>query len=130
MYFCPNCNNVFDITKGFSDKIGGKDINDNTTSQYIKDSPTTKKGGANVDINKIIKNILDKEDINENILDNISIENIIKSNEYKNLKTTEKEYVNNKLHDLLALDKKKLLKENRILILHILFVKIVVILKK
>lgn len=107
MYFCPKCDTVFDIEKGSEDLKGGsnkKIISE--SSENISTSSTQSKGGA--DIDEIIKKILAKEELDDNILKEISLNDLIKNSEYKKLKTQNKEFVYNKFLDLLPLDKKNL----------------------
>lgn len=98
MFFCPNCNYAFDITKSSSTQKGGvveessENISD-TLDQY----------------GKIIKAILDKEDPGD--LTKISIDNLLKNTTYKKLKNKQKEYVYNVVQDLLPKTDKKLLQE-------------------
>jgi hypothetical protein len=98
MYFCPNCNNVFDITKGATQNGGSK------TNSLI--------GGANnEDFEKLISKLLKNEDVSENEIINISIDDLIKNQSYKKLKNKQREYIYNKIQDLLPNEKKNVAKE-------------------
>lgn len=99
MYFCPNCNNVFDITRE-----EGKTI----ASETSEDS---KKGGAKIDYNELINKLIENEEIEETI-ENLDIDDILKSDAYKKLKSKQKEYVYNRLQDILPLNKKKITYED------------------
>jgi DNA-directed RNA polymerase subunit M/transcription elongation factor TFIIS len=88
MDFCPNCNNIFDITKS-----------------------ATQTGGANDNEEKIIESILNNEPVDIKILDALDMDNLVKSNSYKKLKQKHKEFVFNKLQDLMPVEKKKIVKE-------------------
>jgi len=85
MYFCPNCDNVFDITK------------------HIEIKHT---GGATPNYDQIVKDIIEeKEEIN---IDDVDVNALTKSNAYKKLKSRQKEYVYNRVMDLMPLNKKNL----------------------
>lgn len=94
MFFCPNCNNTFDITKNISDQRGGS----NNSSQV---------GGDKYE--NIIKDILANNTLSESILSEVNIEDITKNNAYKRLKAKQKEIIYNRIQDLLPVEKKKLL---------------------
>jgi len=82
MYFCNNCNNVFDITK--SSTQSGGDIYGNL-------------------INKILDNLtIDKKEI-----EGLSLNELINNSNYKKLKNKHKEYVYNKFQDLIFIRKKQ-----------------------
>lgn len=107
MYFCPNCHNVFDITRNLG-QSGGNDDNNNN----IEDNELESQIGGNNDTvdeayDKLLKKILNEEQINEKELDFVTLEELIKSSPYKRLKFKQKEFAYNKINDLLPLDKKK-----------------------
>jgi hypothetical protein len=137
MFFCPNCNSICDIARastieqkgGFADS-STSDISSDTTSNtdssitltsesnidisgsslsspITNDSTTTDQHGGT--ISNIIDMILDKQPIDEKILQNISVTDLIKHDKYKKLKSKKKELVYNKIQDLLPLNKKKIL---------------------
>lgn len=86
MYFCPNCNNVFDITKNPHE---GKE----------------QQGGAK-DYITIIDKIINKEEITKADVEKFNLENLIKDPTYKKLKVDQKELVYNTIQQLLPAEKK------------------------
>lgn len=86
MYFCPNCNNVFNITK-ISNQSGGKSTDD---------------------ISALVTKLLNNEHIDDT---NISFEDIAQTTAYKKLKPKQKEFVHNKIQDIIGSNKEKLLEE-------------------
>jgi hypothetical protein len=108
MYFCPNCNNVFDVVKA-SSQFGGYMSNLSESSDFA----TVMKGG--LDYETILKKVLKtNEALTQNEIEQLSINDLVKSNVYKKLKFKEKEYVFNKIQDLLPTEKKKIFKEESI----------------
>jgi DNA-directed RNA polymerase subunit M/transcription elongation factor TFIIS len=93
MYFCPNCNNIFDITK-------------NPQEEKAK----TKVGGASTDYALIIEKILKNQEVLPENVVNLNLNTLIKEVSYKKLKVKEKELVYNKMQELLP-ENKKLIKE-------------------
>ena len=83
MYFCPNCDNVFDITKTAKQQSGGKDIYEDVVDKLSRG-----------------------EELAEEELKKVNIEDFTKSVFYKKLKPKQKELLYNKLNDLLPDDKK------------------------
>jgi hypothetical protein len=89
MYFCPNCNNVFDITRNLS-QSGGE--------------PSDSQHGGN---DNIINKLLNNEPLSSDDLESITLDDLAKSSGYKKLKNKQREYVYNKFNDSLPLEKKK-----------------------
>ena len=89
MYFCPNCNNIFDITRN---------------PQEEKEK--TKVGGGSKDYTVIIDKILKDEEITPANVINLNLNTLIKEVSYKKLKIKEKELVYNKIQELLPTEKK------------------------
>ncbi len=126
MYFCPNCNNVFDIIKGPAEPIhtGGKnkDILDMKISDFndlefnIEELWGGKKNGdeeTDTDIyDQLLKKVINNEKIDKKDIDRISLDDLVQSNIYKKLKLKQKQYVYNKIQDQLPLSKKKVFNEN------------------
>ncbi|QKF94076.1 DNA-directed RNA polymerase subunit 9 [Fadolivirus algeromassiliense] len=116
MYFCPNCNNVFDITKTSKQEGGNEELEFETSSDMTSSSSdliNEMKGGAKSDIyDDIIERILHHKKIDQNEITKISIDDLTKSNAYKKLKHHDREYIYNKFQDLLPLDKKKISKDD------------------
>ena len=109
MYFCPNCNNVFDITKGTS-QAGGDITN---TSENMSPNIIEKDfiGGFSDDnYEKLISKILKNEKIDENEIKKISADDLTKSLAYKKLKNKQREEIYNKVQDLLPNEQKKIIK--------------------
>ena len=113
MYFCPDCNNVFDITKGIDStpvtaQTGG---NNNFTNE---NDLIMQHGGKDNTYEEIIKNIINGENIDGKKINNLSMDDLTNSIVYKKLKHKQKESVYNKLQDLLPNEQKKLYKEEGI----------------
>lgn len=87
MFYCPNCNNAFDITRSIENKQIG--------------------GNASDELNLIEKILAKKATVND--VNKIDIINFTKSAPYKSLVNADKEYVFNKIQELLPNDKKKLM---------------------
>jgi hypothetical protein len=98
---CPNCGNIFDITKA-SAQIGGdlSSESQNTSTSYTENK--------SVDYTALIKMILDNKELDSEYFINVSVDDLIKNVQYKKLKPKQKELVYNKIQDLLPVDKKKL----------------------
>jgi hypothetical protein len=139
MFFCPNCNNAFDIahTSGLPDlnsttwkAHGGfpsTKINDTKSSSDLQSSESSSdynmvdkmsevdninkanksRSGDDYEyiINKISDNLVTPADI-----DNLDINKFFASPSFKKLKSDEKEYVYNKIQDILPKNKKKIMK--------------------
>jgi uncharacterized protein YlaI/transcription elongation factor Elf1 len=86
MFFCPNCDNVFDITN----------IN------------KEQGGGAKLDYQELVNRILLKETIESDIISQLSLDDLVKHDAYNNLKPTHREYVFNKVMELTKNIEKKL----------------------
>jgi len=111
MYFCPNCNNVFDITKGVAQNGGSNDELIKESEDYELLIKNFIGGEKENEYENLITKILNNQNIDQNFLDKISVEDFIKSAEYKKLKNKQREQVYNKIQDLLPNDKKKIMKE-------------------
>ncbi|AYV76934.1 MAG: DNA-dependent RNA polymerase subunit Rpb9 [Barrevirus sp.] len=82
MYFCPNCNNIFDITKNPKEKqVGGQR---NKTNDYAE----------------LIGKILEKENLTKEDIESLSVDDLIKDPTYKGLSNEEKVFVYNMASDL------------------------------
>ncbi len=90
MFFCPNCDNVFDITSITKEQTGGAN------------------GGAKLDYQELINKILLKEEIDQNSISQLSLDELVKQDAYNNLKSTHREYVYNKVMELMKYIEKKL----------------------
>ena len=126
MFFCPNCNNSYDITKITSlqqqQQSGGKinnkkntDITDSSIGYFdstdsLMDTDSSLVGGDSLTdlIKGIVNNKIDNNKINE-ILKTIKPDDITKHLEFKKLDTKEKELVFNKIQDNLPQEKKKII---------------------
>ncbi len=86
MFFCPNCDNVFDIT--------------NVTKEQA--------GGVKLNYQELVNKILLKEVIDQNSITQLSLEELVKQDAYNNLKSTHREYVFNKVMELTKEIEKKL----------------------
>lgn len=132
MFFCPNCNNMFDIARSIpqsgkgikekkneetdSQKTDSQEMLQNTLQEIIEETALlqkthedTQKGGDIYD--DLVQKILNNQPIDETDIKNININDITKSQTYKKLKIKNKEYVDNKIQDLLPLNEKKVMKD-------------------
>lgn len=134
MFFCPNCDTVFDITKVTNQNGGNLKnvlLNDSTTESlseltseslsenlFSDDSfdknPQYGKGNNIDDYETIIKKIINNELLSKDMIINISLDELSKSPSFKKLKIKQKEYVYNKIQDLLPVDKKKILSDDNV----------------
>jgi hypothetical protein len=89
MFFCPNCNNLFNITN-------------------LSKNNKQLEGGKNVDYDDLIKRILAKETIDDSQVQGLTIDNLLKQEFYNSLKPTHREYVYNKVLDLTKVQETKL----------------------
>jgi len=95
MFYCPNCNNTFDIRKSDSS---------------IKTKKNQHGGKNNYDdiINKLINNkIISIDDIKT-----IDIKDLFKNDSFKKLNSKQQEFIYNKIQDILP--EKKILKQKQI----------------
>lgn len=93
MFFCPNCNNMYNITKDNTIKnMSGGDKETNYSSQ--------------------IKEILESNDFDsiKQIVAKVNVPLLLKSTEYKKLSTEDKGLLYNKIEDALPVEMKKILK--------------------
>lgn len=111
MYFCPNCDTVFDITK-LNEQVG--DSTNNSISESISVSSELKLGGASKDIDMIIQKILNGDPLNDDDILDITTDTLLKNNSYKKLKPKQKELVYNTIQDLLPIKEKQILNEEGI----------------
>jgi hypothetical protein len=86
MFFCPNCDNLFNITNVVPDQ----------------------KGGDRVNYGSVITSILAKEQIDKVLAEKLSVVELVKQEEYNSLKSTQKEYVYNKVTELTKMNENKL----------------------
>jgi hypothetical protein len=124
MFFCPNCDNTFDITRTVPTlqnnpaQQGGKKADDNilSTSSEISvsdssdsmiQSSKSKGSSTNVLIQRALDNLLNKDDLKD-----VTLDSIIKDPEYKKLSFKHKELVYNKIRDILEIGKAELLEKN------------------
>lgn len=84
MLFCPNCDNFFNI------------------SRVLEENDM--KGGAKVDFEEVIDNILNNLEFDPNV----NIDELAKSDLYKKLSTKQKQYIYNKIQDTLPKNKKEI----------------------
>lgn len=112
MYFCPNCNNVFNITKG--DSSAGKKYvgGDNEENQEMKaELGLHLEGGADL-YDRVITKVMSGEELDKKDIDSISLDELMQSFAYKKLKLKQKQFIYNKIQELLPLDKKQIFNEN------------------
>ena len=101
MFYCQQCNNMFDITKKLPDTTmsGGK----NGSSSTI----TTQTGGERVE--DVLNNILTKKNVLYKDIQAVGIDNIIKHKDYKKLNRKSKEIVYNTIQSIIPLKDKKIM---------------------
>lgn len=109
MYFCPNCNNVFDITKGSSETFSGGNGDD-----LIPEFDLAMFGGADDFYDKILMKVIDGEKLDAGEINKISLDDLVQSITYKKLKLSQKQYVYNKIQEQLPLSKKKVFNDTEI----------------
>jgi len=97
MFFCPNCKNIYDITKNMP-QLGGDELVD--LIEQI--------GGVD-QFSDIIIRILENDVITDNDIKNLSLKNLRKSLSFKQLPIREKDLVVNKIRDLLPKNKKQII---------------------
>ena len=98
MFFCPNCNNAFDITRSIENKqTGGKDSESSSSTESDDTS-----------YNNLIDKIMAKK-ATPNDVSKLDLNDFLKSRFYKSLDNGERELVFNKIQELLPNDKKKLM---------------------
>lgn len=83
MYYCPECNTIFDITKFINIQKGGKTI----TNEHI------------------ISTVLNGDNLDKNDIKGIDIEQFTKSPDYKKLSPQNKTYVLNRIMDMMPKNK-------------------------
>ena len=100
MFFCPNCNNAFDITKD-TQRGSSSAIQTESSTNVEKVAQT---GGDLVE--DVLNKILNNETVTYEDVKNIPITDITKNENYKKLKPKFKEYVYNKIQDLQPVETK------------------------
>ena len=103
MFYCPNCNNSFDISKSASSSHGTSSstyadtsVETESADQSIKDL-SVQEGG---DITSLLNNILTNKSLTTEQIKNLSLKKTKDSSEYKKLSSKDKEKVYNILSDL------------------------------
>lgn len=103
MFYCPNCNNIYDITKTIPNNFIQTAGQVSDTPETISSITNTESTNANSDIdqaNNIIQKILKGDKLNNNDLNGITLDSITKNTSYKKLQAKSKELVYNKLLEL------------------------------
>lgn len=83
MFLCPNCKNIFDITNS------------------LIEQPQTGGAVTPIKYDEVITKILEKEHIDDNTVKQLSLDDLVKKDAYNTLKASSKEYVYNRIADLL-----------------------------
>ena len=104
MFFCPVCNNTFDIVKPSSDSQKGGKVADSPATETSDEFQT---GGS---IRDIVQRVINKEEIDVSDVASLDIDKITHVPEYKKLSKKAKELVYNTIFDMLPVEK-KLMKE-------------------
>lgn len=107
MFFCPKCNNSFDITKTGIQKGGV--LNSESSDSEETTSSSSKKPSDVYDI--LINKIMNDDDVKQSDIIKINMTELVKHPSYRKLKSTEKEYVSNMISDLIPKDQKKIMEE-------------------
>lgn len=97
--FCPNCNNILDITKSAKQIGGAKHQSENTTES---DSDSSSEYSET-----LIQKLLHNHKIDSETVISIDLNDIIKGDEYKKLDVEQKELIYNKIQDLKPIEEKK-----------------------
>ncbi len=105
MFYCPNCNNIYDIART-SGQTGG---NDHEFNFPTSDSLSNQTGGEKY--YTVVEKIINDKTITKKDVEDININDFIKSTDYKKLTSEQKEKVYNKIQDLLPKSKKKIIIE-------------------
>lgn len=100
MFFCPDCNNSFDITRTVAQKGGADD--------EFSDTTASEDTGKNYEL---IQKIINNQPASVEDIEEISQQDLFKSSSFKKLKSKQRELVYNKIQDLLPKSKKKLIVE-------------------
>ncbi len=105
MFFCPNCNNIYDITKTVPnlnlDQTGGKmSETPNTVSSLTKTTSTSDAIPA-FDLDVVINRILSGDNIDPSMLKGVTSDILLQYPGYKKLQNKFKEIVHNKISDLI-----------------------------
>jgi len=116
MFYCPQCNNMYGITKNpptinnTTEQTGGKHSESETpTSVSMSDSSLNNTIDYESTVTKILQN-----EFNDETTFNF-IENITKTNAYKKLSSKDKVFIKNKLMELLPkADKIKIMETNTV----------------
>lgn len=103
MFYCPNCNNIYEITKTIPNILNPDQVGGQVSDTPDTVSSTTKSSTSDVDnvINKVIKKIFDGDVISVNDVRGISLNSLIKNPTYKKLQNKMKDKVYNKISDLI-----------------------------
>lgn len=130
MFFCPNCDNMYDIARSIPQSGKGRlDIKlSNESSESFLSIDSTKlsitddivdtdisvqSGGKKSDdsdnYGDLLSKILD-ETVTSTDFKNIDVDELLKSASYKKLKVRHKEFIYNKIQDMLPTNKKKITK--------------------
>lgn len=96
MFFCEKCNNFYDISKTAVSKQKGGEVDDMEGGDLY----TT-----------IITKLVSDKDLKKDDLKALDLKKLLKHSDFKKLKTKDKEYVYNRIQDLLPKGKKKLFKQ-------------------
>jgi hypothetical protein len=108
MFYCPHCNNIYNIKKYITTaQIGGYKKQESSSSSILSDTLSTQSGGELL-VEDILENILNKKEVSYEDIKSVGISNILKHTDYKKLIKKKKEYVYNNIHDKLPMTEKKI----------------------
>lgn len=120
MFFCPNCNNTFDIARTKTQSGGEIDDEliweDSLTSElqpdFNSDTPESdyySEGGKSR--SELLQRIIEDQEVSSEDIKNITLKDLTADPDFKKLKAKEKELVYNRIQDLLPKGEKKFLQE-------------------
>jgi hypothetical protein len=103
MFFCPNCDNLFDITKNIQPvQAGGgaDDASDSATGSGSSNNSTTSASATSAsNYNNIIKKILANADLTDADTSSLNYDAVIKGSDFTKLNNKQKDTVFNRLQE-------------------------------
>lgn len=113
MFFCPNCNNSFDLTKLSSKSTDTKsqeqtqtETETSQTAQAAGAKPKSVRGGEKINYDELVSKILNDTDISDMSMGNFVLDNLLINSSYTKLTKEQKELIYNTIQDLLPLTHK------------------------
>lgn len=94
MLYCPNCHNILDVSKNPPTQTASNQYLGTQTPTSVSASDEAEEVKSNV-VDDIIDKFLNGKDVANGEISNIKLENIVKSDKYKNLNKKQKSTVQN-----------------------------------